>query len=77
MTTEAEVEEQTNSVQGVRPSETRTPGLADPENQDLSMPAIEFRNVHFSFDDEKVLDGISLQRDERRDQDHPEWLRWW
>ncbi len=30
------------------------------ENQNLSVPAIEFRDVHFFFDDEKVLDGISF-----------------
>jgi phospholipid/cholesterol/gamma-HCH transport system ATP-binding protein len=30
------------------------------QNQNLSVPAVEFRNVHFFFDDEKVLDGISF-----------------
>jgi phospholipid/cholesterol/gamma-HCH transport system ATP-binding protein len=34
--------------------------LAESEIQDLSTPAVEFRNVHFSFEDEKVLDGISF-----------------
>jgi len=33
---------------------------AQGENQNLSVPAVEFRNVHFFFDDEKVLDGISF-----------------
>jgi phospholipid/cholesterol/gamma-HCH transport system ATP-binding protein len=60
MTAEAEVQEQTNLPQDVRPSETLTPILAQGENQDLSTPAVEFRNVHFFFDDEKVLDGISF-----------------
>ena len=60
MTTEAEVKEQTNSLQDVRPSETLTPDLAQSEDEDLSTPAVEFRNVHFSFDDQKVLDGISF-----------------
>ncbi len=60
MTTEAEVKEQTNSLPDVRPLETLTPGLAQSEDEDLSTPAVEFRNVHFSFDDEKVLDGISF-----------------
>jgi phospholipid/cholesterol/gamma-HCH transport system ATP-binding protein len=60
MSTEAEVQEQTDSWRGVRPSESPTPSLAQSEHQDLSTPAVEFRNVHFSFDDEKVLDGISF-----------------
>jgi len=30
------------------------------ENQNRSAPAVEFRNVHFSFDDEKVLDGVTF-----------------
>jgi phospholipid/cholesterol/gamma-HCH transport system ATP-binding protein len=33
---------------------------ASQENQSLSAPAVEFRNVLFSFDDEKVLDGVSF-----------------
>jgi phospholipid/cholesterol/gamma-HCH transport system ATP-binding protein len=60
MTTEAEVKEQTNSLQDIRPSEALTPGLAQSEDEDLSTPAVEFRNVHFSFDDQKVLDGVSF-----------------
>jgi phospholipid/cholesterol/gamma-HCH transport system ATP-binding protein len=60
MTTEAEVKEQTNSLQVVRPSETLTPGLSQSEDENLSTPAVEFVNVHFSFDDQKVLDGISF-----------------
>jgi phospholipid/cholesterol/gamma-HCH transport system ATP-binding protein len=58
MTTEAE--EHTNSLQDVLLSETLTPGLAQREDEDLSTAAVEFRNVHFSFDDENVLDGISF-----------------
>jgi phospholipid/cholesterol/gamma-HCH transport system ATP-binding protein len=34
--------------------------LAQALNQNRSAPAVEFRNVHFSFNDEKVLDGISF-----------------
>ena len=30
------------------------------ENQNPSTPALEFRNVSFSFDDEKVLDCVSF-----------------
>jgi phospholipid/cholesterol/gamma-HCH transport system ATP-binding protein len=30
------------------------------ENPNLSAPAVEFRNVHFSFEYEEVLDGISF-----------------
>jgi phosphatidylethanolamine-binding protein (PEBP) family uncharacterized protein len=56
MTAEAEVQEQTNLPQDVRPSETLTPILAQGENQDLSTPAVEFRNVHFFFDDGNVPD---------------------
>jgi phospholipid/cholesterol/gamma-HCH transport system ATP-binding protein len=33
---------------------------ASQENQNLSAPAVEFRNVLFSFEDEKVLDGVSF-----------------
>jgi ABC-type transporter Mla maintaining outer membrane lipid asymmetry ATPase subunit MlaF len=28
--------------------------------KEQAIPAVEFRNVSFSFDDEKVLDGISF-----------------
>lgn len=60
MTTEAKVQEETNSSQRIRSSEIPTPSLAQSESQYLSTPAVEFRNVYFSFDDEKVLDGISF-----------------
>ncbi len=60
MTTEAEVQEQTNSSQLVRSSETLNPISAQSESQSLSAPAVEFRNVRFFFDDEKVLDGVSF-----------------
>lgn len=30
------------------------------DNENLAAPAVEFRNVQFFFDDEKVLDGISF-----------------
>jgi phospholipid/cholesterol/gamma-HCH transport system ATP-binding protein len=60
MTTEAEVQEQTSLMKDIRSSENPTPSSIQSENQGLSRPAVEFRNVHFSFDDEKVLDGISF-----------------
>jgi phospholipid/cholesterol/gamma-HCH transport system ATP-binding protein len=60
MTTQAEIEEEMNLPQEVRRLESLTPSLAQSESQDLSTPAVEFRNVHFSFDDERVLDGISF-----------------
>jgi phospholipid/cholesterol/gamma-HCH transport system ATP-binding protein len=60
MTTEAEVQEHTNLPQDVRPAQTLKPGLAQSQNGDFSTPAVEFRKVHFSFDHEKVLDGISF-----------------
>jgi phospholipid/cholesterol/gamma-HCH transport system ATP-binding protein len=60
MITEPEAKEEMNLPQEVRRSESPIPGLAQRENQDLSTPAVEFRNVHFSFDDEKVLDAISF-----------------
>jgi phospholipid/cholesterol/gamma-HCH transport system ATP-binding protein len=34
--------------------------LAEGESQNPSAPAVQFRNVHFFFDDEKVLDGVSF-----------------
>jgi phospholipid/cholesterol/gamma-HCH transport system ATP-binding protein len=34
--------------------------VSAPENQNLSVPAVEFRNVHFFFDDEKVLDHVNF-----------------
>ena len=60
MTTETEVQEQPNSSPGVRPSENLTPKSAPGENPSLSTPAVEFRDVSFSYDDEKVLDGVSF-----------------
>jgi phospholipid/cholesterol/gamma-HCH transport system ATP-binding protein len=60
MYTEADVPENTNLPQEVPPAKTLIPSLAQSENQDVSTPAVEFRKVHFSFDDEKVLDGISF-----------------
>jgi len=35
-------------------------GLVQDESQDFSIPAVEFRNVHFCFEDEEVLDGVSF-----------------
>ena len=61
MSTEAEVQEHRNLPQDVPPAETLTPGLAQSEDEDLSTPAVEFRTVYFSFDDEKVLDGTDAR----------------
>jgi phospholipid/cholesterol/gamma-HCH transport system ATP-binding protein len=57
---EKEVQEQSNSTQGARQSESLTPSIAPSESQDFSTPAVEFRSVHFSFDEQKVLDGVSF-----------------
>ncbi len=68
MTVYAEIEKPTTSPQPDRrdgsagvsdqPTKPLKESLAQGEN--LSTPAVEFRNVHFFFDDEKVLDGISF-----------------
>jgi phospholipid/cholesterol/gamma-HCH transport system ATP-binding protein len=60
MATETEVQEREKWPQNVRSSETLIPDLAQSKRQALSTPAVEFRNVHFAFEDEKVLDGISF-----------------
>jgi len=36
------------------------PAFAAVDDPERLIPAIEFRNVHFSFEDQKVLDGISF-----------------
>jgi phospholipid/cholesterol/gamma-HCH transport system ATP-binding protein len=60
MPTETEMQELGNSSQGVRPPETPTPHSALGENPSLSTRAVEFRDVSFSYNDEKILDGISF-----------------
>ena len=35
--------------------------FAEVDDRDRAIPAIEFRNVHLSFDDRKVLDGLSFK----------------
>ncbi len=60
MTTQAEAQELANSSDPDRSETTKKPTLAQGESQSLSALAVEFRNVHFSFDDEKVLDGVSF-----------------
>jgi phospholipid/cholesterol/gamma-HCH transport system ATP-binding protein len=60
MIAEAEVQETTISSQPDQPEKIRTPRRTPNERQNLSVPAVEFRDVHFSFDDEKVLDGVSF-----------------
>ena len=54
------MQEQSNSTQGTPQSEARTSSFAQGESQDFSPPAVEFRNVYLSFDEQKVLDGISF-----------------
>jgi ABC-type multidrug transport system fused ATPase/permease subunit len=60
MTTQAEMQELANSPQPDRSTKTPEQSSAQGESQNLSAPAVEFRDVHFFFDDEKVLDGISF-----------------
>jgi len=57
MTTEAEVQEQTNSLQDVRQnSDTR---LAQSEGEDLLTPAVDSAMCISPLTTKKVLDGIS------------------
>ncbi|HEX8163015.1 MAG TPA: ATP-binding cassette domain-containing protein [Pyrinomonadaceae bacterium] len=35
--------------------------FAEVENEDRALPAIEFRDVHLSFDGRKILDGLSFK----------------
>jgi phospholipid/cholesterol/gamma-HCH transport system ATP-binding protein len=60
MTTQTEVQHLATSSQPDRSTKTQQQSSAQGENQNLSVPAVEFQNVHFLFDDEKVLDGISF-----------------
>jgi phospholipid/cholesterol/gamma-HCH transport system ATP-binding protein len=60
MTMQVGVQEKANSSQGVRASETPMPSSALGENQRVSTAAVEFRDVSFSYDGEKVLDGVSF-----------------
>jgi phospholipid/cholesterol/gamma-HCH transport system ATP-binding protein len=60
MIAEAEVQETTISSQPDQPEKMRIPGQNPNERQDFSVPAVEFRDVHFFFDDEKVLEGVSF-----------------
>jgi phospholipid/cholesterol/gamma-HCH transport system ATP-binding protein len=60
MIAEAEVQETTISSQPDQPEKMRPPRRTPNESQNLSVPAVEFRDVHFFFDDEKVLDGVSF-----------------
>jgi phospholipid/cholesterol/gamma-HCH transport system ATP-binding protein len=60
MTMQVGVQEKANSSQGVRASETPMPSSALGENQRVSTATVEFRDVSFSYDGEKVLDGVSF-----------------
>src|ERR1700730_11708265 len=44
-----------------RVSETRLEDAMDEDKTDFETPAIEFRNVDFSYDDNKVLNGVNFQ----------------
>src|SRR2546425_6366294 len=57
---EAEVPETTISSQPDSPEKTEVSSSDPVESQNLSVPAVEFRDVDFFFDDEKVLDGVSF-----------------
>ena len=60
MTTQAKVQDPANSSP---PDESaKVLGLTSDQNeiQPLAAPAVEFREVHFSYDDERVLDGVSF-----------------
>ncbi len=68
MTVHVEIEKPTTSPQpehpdgsaGVRNQSAKTLSQSFDTGENLSAPAVEFRNVHFFFDDEKVLDGVSF-----------------
>src|SRR6266498_4537755 len=60
MIAETEVQETMISSHPDPPEKTDIPRSAPVESQNLSVPAVEFREVHFFFDDEKVLDGVSF-----------------
>jgi phospholipid/cholesterol/gamma-HCH transport system ATP-binding protein len=60
MTAQAKAQETESSSQPDRSVETEKLSSDPGESQALAAPAVEFRNVHFFFDDEKVLDGISF-----------------
>jgi phospholipid/cholesterol/gamma-HCH transport system ATP-binding protein len=60
MKAQAEVRELANSSQSARLPKIQRQTSTQEENLDLSAPAVEFRNVHFFFDDERILDGISF-----------------
>jgi phospholipid/cholesterol/gamma-HCH transport system ATP-binding protein len=60
MIDEAEVQETINSSQPDRPEPREILRSAPNESQNLAVPAVELRDVHFFFDDEKVLDGVSF-----------------
>jgi ABC-type multidrug transport system fused ATPase/permease subunit len=60
MTTQAEPQDLAISSQPDRSPENQRSKSLQGGNQNLAAPAVEFRNVHFFFDDERVLDGISF-----------------
>lgn len=60
MTAETRVRGQPNLTTSDQQSKILTRRFVESESQDFTTPAVEFRNVHFSFDEEKVLDGVSF-----------------
>src|SRR5712692_9059699 len=45
----------------LRVSKTKLEDAMDEDQADFETPAIEFRNVDFSYDDNKVLNGVNFQ----------------
>ncbi|MCA1631549.1 MAG: ATP-binding cassette domain-containing protein [Acidobacteria bacterium] len=61
-TTDTEID-RTNppEVDGQVSNEAADSTFAEVENEDRALPAIEFQDVHLSFDGRKILDGLSFK----------------
>jgi phospholipid/cholesterol/gamma-HCH transport system ATP-binding protein len=53
--------EQTDESTNITDEQVIKPAFATVDDPERLIPAIEFRNVQFSFEDQKVLDGISFR----------------
>lgn len=61
-TTDTEINRsQTPEVDNQVSQEAAESTFAEVEDEDRAIPAIEFRDVHLSFDDRKILDGLSFK----------------
>jgi phospholipid/cholesterol/gamma-HCH transport system ATP-binding protein len=60
MTTQAKVQDPANSSPPDESAKVFRLNLDQHEIQPLAAPAVEFRQVYFAYDDEKVLDGVSF-----------------